>query len=261
MDTIKENIIRHCLSTTGILYNEVETLLRMELKETHFYKNILQVINSGSSNLNTITGKVGEEAAKVAKYLNVLVDLGLVLKETPCGEKQKSRNTLYSISDNFFAFYFDFIYKKRNMLNGLISPELYYEKEFTKERFNTFIGHRFEGICGAYLRDQFYNGKMPFFAEDMGRWWGNNPALKREEEVDLVALDDENALFCECKYTERKFDEAQLKDLQDSAGCIQRRNKFFMIFSKNGVTKAVEKLVQNDPAYFIRDLGDLYADG
>lgn len=31
--TIKENVIKNCLSTTGYLFNEIETLLRMELKE------------------------------------------------------------------------------------------------------------------------------------------------------------------------------------------------------------------------------------
>ena len=249
--SVKENVLKNCLSTTGYLFNEVETLLRMELKETYFYKNIMLAINSGASNLNKITDKVGEESAKVAKYINVLVNLGFIKKETPCGEKEKSRNTLYSISDNFFAFYFAFIFKNQNMLNGLISPRLYYEREFTKVKLNTFFGHRFEQTCEQYLREQFYEGKMPFFAQKLGRWWGNNPVLKRQEEIDLVALDEENALFCECKYTEEKFDEAQLRDLQDSSLCINKPNKFYMIFSKNGVTDGVQKMIEGDERYFV----------
>ena len=38
--SIRDNIIRNCLSTTGYLFNEIDTLLRMELKEPFFYKNI-----------------------------------------------------------------------------------------------------------------------------------------------------------------------------------------------------------------------------
>ena len=154
--TIKENVIKNCLSTTGYLFNEIETLLRMELKETHFYKNIMLAINAGASTFNTIRDKVGEDAAKIAKYINVLINLGFIKKEVPCGEKEKSRNTLYSICDNYFAFYFAFIFKHQNMLNGLISPEMYYEKELTKVKLNTFIGHRFEQICESYLKEQFY---------------------------------------------------------------------------------------------------------
>ena len=74
--SIRENIRKNCLSTTGYLFNEVETLLRMELKETYFYKNIMLAINSGASNLNKIADKVGENSAKVAKYIGVLINLG-----------------------------------------------------------------------------------------------------------------------------------------------------------------------------------------
>lgn len=256
--SIKENIVTHCLSTTGVLFNEIETLLRMELKETYFYKNIMLAINAGASTFNLIKDKVGEEPAKVAKYLNVLCNLGFIKKENPCGQKQNGRNTLYSIYDNYFAFYFMFIFKKQNMLNGLISPELFYEREITKEKLNTFIGHRFEGVCESYLKDLFYNGKMPFFAENLGRWWGNNPVLKKQEEIDILAIDDKNALFCECKYTSEKFDEKQLKDLEDSALCINREKKYFMIFSKNGISRGVEKKICGNEMYTVITLDELF---
>ena len=256
--SIKENIVTHCLSTTGVLFNEIETLLRMELKETYFYKNIMLAINAGASTFNLIKDKVGEEPAKVAKYLNVLCNLGFIKKENPCGQKQNSRNTLYSIYDNYFAFYFMFIFKKQNMLNGLISPELFYDREITKEKLNTFIGHRFECVCESYLKDLFYNGKMPFFAENLGRWWGNNPVLKKQEEIDILAIDDENALFCECKYTSEKFDEKQLKDLEDSALCINREKKYFMIFSKNGISRGVEKKICGNEMYTVITLDELF---
>lgn len=255
--SIKENIITHCLSTTGVLFNEIETLLRMELKETYFYKGIMLAINAGASTFNTIKDRVGEEGAKTAKYLSVLCDLGFIKKEVPCGEKAGSRNTLYSVCDNYFAFYFMFVFRKQGMLNGLISPELYYERELTKERLNAFVGHRFEGICEAYLKERFYEGKMPFFAETLGRWWGNNPVLKRQEEIDIVALDDDNALFCECKYTAGKFGEKELKDLEDSALCISRPNKYFMIFAKNGISTGVKKKIEGNASFAVITLGDL----
>ena len=117
--------------------------------------------------------------------------------ETPAGEKNKARNTLYSIEDNYFAFYFRFIYKHLNMLNGLISPTIYYSKEFTTDNLNTYIGHRFEQICSQFLKEKAFNGELPFFAEEIGRWWGNNPIEKRQEEIDIVAINQENAIICE----------------------------------------------------------------
>ena len=256
--SIRENIIKNCLSTTGYLFNEVENLLRMELKETSFYKNIMLAINSGASNLNTIRDKVGEDSAKISKYMSVLINLGYIKKEIPCGEKDRIRNTLYSISDNYFAFYFAFIFKHRNILNGFISPEIFYEKEMTNEKLNAFIGKRFEDICKAYLKQQFYLGKMPFYPQEIGRWWGNNPILKKQEEIDILALDDENAIICECKYTNEKFDLKQLKDLEQSALCINKENKSFIIFSKSGVTTKVEELIIDDSNYKVLTIEDLY---
>lgn len=256
--SIRENIIKNCLSTTGYLFNEVENLLRMELKETSFYKNIMLAINSEASNLNTIRDKVGEDSAKISKYISVLINLGYIKKEIPCGEKDRIRNTLYSISDNYFAFYFAFIFKHRNILNGFISPEIFYEKEMTNEKLNAFIGKRFEDICKAYLKQQFYLGKMPFYPQEIGRWWGNNPILKKQEEIDILALDDENAIICECKYTNEKFDLKQLKDLEQSALCINKENKSFIIFSKSGVTTKVEELIIDDSNYKVLTIEDLY---
>ena len=256
--SIRENIIKNCLSTTGYLFNEVENLLRMELKETSFYKNIMLAINSGASNLNTIRDKVGEDSAKISKYISVLINLGYIKKEIPCGEKDRIRNTLYSISDNYFAFYFAFIFKHRNILNGFISPEIFYEKEITNEKLNAFIGKRFEDICKAYLKQQFYLGKMPFYPQEIGRWWGNDPILKKQEEIDILALDDENAIICECKYTNEKFDLKQLKDLEQSALCINKENKSFIIFSKSGVTTKVEELIIDDSNYKVLTIEDLY---
>ena len=228
--SVKENVIKNCLSQTGVLFNEIETLLRMELKETYFYKNIMLAINAGASTFNTIKERVDENSAKVAKYMNVLCNLGFIKKEVPCGEKSNSRNTLYSICDNYFAFYFMFIFKKQNMLNGLISPELYFEREMNDERLNVFIGHRFESICETYLKKLFYNGKMPFFAENLGRWWGNNPVLKKQEEIEKMQLN----------FLQQKYEEKNKSQLFAAASDLVKLNGAFSRVAKEGKESIVE---------------------
>ncbi len=257
--SIEENVIINCLSTTGYLFDEVDTVLRMELNETHLYKEIMLAINSGASTFSSIREQIDEVPAKISKYINVLIDLGFIKREVPCGEKEKTRNTLYSIADNYFAFYFMFIYKHINMLNGLISPALYYKREVTKEKLNAFIEHRFGEVCETYLKEKFYNGEMPFYAEQLGRWWGPNTVKKRSEEIDIVALDDENALFAECKYRESPFGEKQLKDLLDSSLCINRKNKYYVIFSKKGITDSVRSKIEGDSSYMVFDINNLYS--
>ena len=257
--TIRDNVIKNCLSTTGYLFGETDALLRMELKEPSFYKSIMESIGSGVSNLNKIAQKIQEPPAKVAKYLSVLMDLGIVRREVPCGEKSSSRKALYSIADNYFAFYFMFVFRHKDMLNGLVSPETFYDRALTPEKFGIFLGHRFEEVCRQYLIRQFRAGRMPFVAEHLGRWWGGNPKTKKEEEIDILALNDTDALVCECKFTNDAFDEAELKRLQESALCINRPNKHYMIFSKNGVTSGMRGIIDGNPDYMLVTFDDLYA--
>ena len=74
----------------------------------------------------------------------------------------------------------------------------------------------------------------------------------------LVAMDEDNVLFCECKYTEKKFDEKELKDLIDSSVCINRKNKWFMIFSKSGITAGVKQKIEGDSVYSVITLDQLF---
>ena len=99
---------------------------------------------------------------------------------------------------------------------------------------------------------------MPFFAENIGRWWGNNPVLKKQEEIDLIATDDENAVICECKYTENPFDEKQLNNLKDSALCVRQPNKTFVIFSRNGISSGAKEIIKGDSSYTVIGIKELF---
>jgi len=43
-------------------------------------------------------------------------------------------------------------------------------------------------------------GRLPFVFEKIGKQWRNNPIKRKEAEIDIVAYDNENILFGECKW-------------------------------------------------------------
>ncbi|MDR1177972.1 MAG: DUF234 domain-containing protein, partial [Spirochaetaceae bacterium] len=51
-----------------------------------------------------------------------------------------------------------------------------------------------------------YYAQPGFNFTDLGRWWGSNPALRREEEIDIMAYngDEQSAIFGECKWRNAK---------------------------------------------------------
>ncbi len=233
--SIKDNIIKNCLSTSGFLYNEVETVLRMELSEPSFYLEILHVINCGASKLNDIVSKINAENTKVLKYLKVLINLEIVIMEKPCGANDNTRGSLYKIKDNYFSFWFSFIYKNRTSLNGLINPEVFYNIQLNDELLNSYVGYRFETICYDYLKEQSYNAKLPFFATNIGRWWGNNKELKKEVEFDIIIHDKSNMIISECKFTNKKYNINDYNNLIQNSSVFNEYNKTYYLFIKSGI--------------------------
>ena len=246
--SLKENIIENILSTNGYLYKEVETCLKMELNEPYLYLSILNSIKYKKLNLNDISTLVNENNAKVNKYLRILTNLSIIKKEKPVGEKENARNTLYSIEDNFFAFYFTFVYEKEDMLNGLISADKFYDLYLKNDQLMTYFGRRFERVCLQYVIKQSYEGKLPFYIEMIGSWWGNNKKEKKQEEIDIVGLSSSSALIGEVKYTNNKFDIKEFNDLVTSSYCIDKENKYLYAFSKSGFTN---DLIKENKCYLI----------
>lgn len=75
----------------------------------------------------------------------------------------------------------------------------------------------------------------------IGRWWGNNPEKKRQEEIDILAVDEENAIFGECKWKNEPIGIGVLDELvQKSLLFNHYKNKYYMLFSKSGFTKELE---------------------
>ena len=81
---------------------------------------------------------------------------------------------------------------------------------------------------------------------------------KRQEEIDIVVQDQNNAIICECKYTEKPFDESELLNLQASAPCIKRDNLYFWIFSRKGITSGVKKKIKNQDNFKVTTIKELF---
>lgn len=116
---------------------------------------------------------------------------------------------------------------------------------------NEFIGEVYEEICMDYLKILNKNKKLPFIFEKIGKWWGNNPYKKREEEIDIVALDKNNIMFGECKWQNRKVDMGVLKGLIEKSALFNYQNKYYVLFSKSGFTDDVINFAKNNSNVFL----------
>lgn len=232
--SIEDNIKNTYLNPISFLYEEPINLLKKEVREPSIYTAIITAIATGCSRMSEISSKVGEDISVCATYLKNLINLEIVKKETPYGEKT-SRKSIYSIEDNMFRFWYRFVLDNNSVI-ARGATGLVYKK--VESQLSDYMGKVFEEICKQYLWKQLLLGNCPVEFVSIGRWWGNNPIEKSQEEIDIMGEQDKNtALFAECKWTNEKVDLGVLETLIKRSQLFSYKTKHYYLFSKSGFTK------------------------
>lgn len=231
--SIFEGIRSNILKKGEFLYREPELLLREELREPSTYLSILEAM-SKNAKLTNIANAARIPAKDMPKYLKVLEDLELTYRIVPVTEK-KSKKALYFMKDNFFNFWFTFVYPRKSELEEGKANEVL---KIIKRDFNSYVGKAFERVCSEYLED-----KRPVNFTRIGKWWGYSKEEGKKgrtlEEIDIVALDEDTKtiLFAECKWKDGIDAEEVLRNLRKKAELVEwnrgDRKEKFAIFAKS----------------------------
>lgn len=255
---LKWNIARNILRTGAFLQNEPQLLLKMELREPNVYNSIFEAIASGASRLNDISMKIHEESYKCSKYIDTLRNLKLIEKLTPCGESESSKKSLYAIKDNFYNFWYHFVFANKTYYE-LLGEEA--SAEQIMQGMSDYMGKIFEQICMQYMLRQARAGLLPFVPKNIGRWWGNNPKKRSQDDMDILCLnyDGTAAIFCECKFRNEPFDMKQYNDLFAAADIFKKpKERYYYIFSKGGFNASVLEQAAKDGVKLV-GLKELFA--
>lgn len=256
-NTFEENIKKAFLRVTSYLYEEPLLLLRQEVQEPGVYSAIIEAIAGGYTKSNEISTKIGEDSAKCLKYIKTLCELGILYKETPFGDKESSRKTIYGISDFMFRFWYRYVFGNRTLVETGAQQAVWQKR--IEPNYSSYMGLVFEKICSDYLTAQNANGNLPFLFTAIGRWWGTNPKTHKQVEIDLIANDSKDYLICECKWRNEKTDLGVLNELKENADIFntKRDNTWFILFTKVGFTDAVLKEAETDPNIILVDMSKI----
>lgn len=241
--TLEENIKKIFLNSDSFIFEEPINLLKQEVREPNIYNAIINAIALGSSKLSEISTKIGETTSATATYVKNLINLGILIKETPYGDNS-SKKAIYSISDNMFRFWYRFVLPNVSLIN-LGAIDIVYKS--IENDLSLYMGQVFENICIQYLYKELLKGNLPLIFKSLGRWWGNDKLYKKETEIDIMGQSDtNNALFAECKWTNEKVSIDTLNLLIHRSELFNHKNKYLFIFSKSGfneecILKAHEK--------------------
>ena len=218
--------IKKIYSKQSFLFREPEFILREEFSEPRLFFSILHAISIGKTTSGEIVNQTGLERGVVGKYLNVLMDLDLIKREIPVNASWKSRKGIYSVKDNFFNFWFRFIYPNLEYIET--DPE--FVLQIIKKEMNSYLERLFENIGMQFL---IKKGILP--ASKIGKWW------HKDKEIDIVALNEtkKEISFFECKWKGLQSDQSLkiLKELKEKARYVewsdeQRTERYGLIARK-----------------------------
>jgi AAA+ ATPase superfamily predicted ATPase len=236
---LRENIQELFFNPSGRLFEEPTNLLKQELKMPETYNAIIAAIAGGSSKLNEIATKVGIETSQCSKMLSSLASLGLVRKEIPITET-KSRKSTYALDDWMFIFWYRFVLPDISRITAGFGNDVC-DELFEDYIINAHIGRAFEVCCKQYMWRAMKGKLLPFSFKKIGRWWGNNPKTRREEEIDFIAFSGDSAIFGECKWTNSPMDIEVLEALKAKSELLHYKSRWYWLFAKSGFSERLRK--------------------
>lgn len=244
--SVQENLETEILRNGAFLNDEPMMLLKMELREPNVYNSILEAIARGYNKVTEIADCIHEDKSKCSKYITTLLAIRLVEKRVPCGEPDGSKKTIYALTDNFYRFWYHYVFSNKSYYELLGPSDA--AKEIIDD-ISDFMGLAFEDICRQYLIRQAKQRKLPFVPAEIGKWWGNNPAIKAQDDVDLLALNKKKTegIFCECKFTNRAMPMEEYNHLVTATKAFpETMKKYLMFISKGGFTAPVQRRAEEE---------------
>ena len=193
-----ESMVGAMVSEGSIIPGEGKVLLVDEFgRDYATYFSILSLIASGKTSRAEIQGVTGGD---IGGYLTKLeAEYRLIAKNVPFASNGRNRNMRYVLDDNFYRFWFRFIFKYQSLLELRAHGRL---RETILRDYAAFSGKALEGY---FVRKLSETGRYT----RIGNWWNR----KGESEIDIVAVDDgERRIdFFEVKRNAARFDEALLR--------------------------------------------------
>lgn len=252
--TIEQQIKEELLTPQGYLFDEVNFLLRMELRDPRTYASLLQAIAGGATRLNEISQRVGLETTNANKYLSMLRELGLIKRETPLTERapQKSRKGLYKITDNYLNFWFRFVLPNRSLIESGNTDLVY--QQMIAPHLSDYMGSIFENVCRQYIKF-YWNEKLKVAPKQIGAHWGSNL------EIDILTENiDGSHWIGECKWWEAPIGENILDHLIEKTTKVPdqwKQNPRYVLFSASGFTDSLKQRALEE-SILLFELKDLF---
>ena len=239
--TARWNMANRMLGLGRFLYAEPENFMLQEVSVPASYNAVVDAVAHGRPRPSEIADATGLAAPNVSEYLKTLCELGIVRRDTPVGKANK-KQVAYRISDGLFRFHHTFAPRYAAAIEAGMADRV--AERICAGDFSGYMGHAFEDACRQWTSRAMASGEIDMVPSAVGSWWGTDPAIREQVDVDVVATGVDGELFAgECKWTSDPVDVGVLETLRHRVGLVADRlpRVEFALFSRSGFTRGCER--------------------
>jgi AAA+ ATPase superfamily predicted ATPase len=202
---LQEALQELVLSPLGPLHEEPLRLLLEEHPPAVSLRPILEVIGLGAHKVSEIGGRIGQPATALHRPLQRLIELELVVRETPFGEPEyATKRALYRIADPFCRFWYKTVAPNRG---ALAAGGRKTAKSILASVVPGIMAMGWEDLCRRAIPGLALGGKQWLPARR--HWGGGGP----EWDIVSASTDGSRLLLGEAKCAERAPDARGLREL------------------------------------------------
>lgn len=220
-----------------------EQVMGSELRELSYYNCILSAMAKGMNRVNQLSAEVEKPKDIVVPYLNALMSIGVVTKQTAITEETNRKKTRYSIVNSNTIFWYRFIVPHIDLY--LMGDWDTLWDSYILPQLDDFMQRVFVSMSREHLEDKSRRGIFPFRIQRSGNWWTNDDEAGTTEGFDIVSLgtagDKEVIVYSLCFYEDRIIEIAEIKAMIEMTRKLHREGEvFYVICAKKGFHENVE---------------------
>ncbi len=250
----RQNILKLFFTADSPTLMAPMDVLHRELREISTYNYLLEIIASGCSRLTDISEKAAIGTNKCAKYLGVLISLGLLRKEFPAAG-ESAKKVRYQFADHMTRFWYRFVGPNLSEILLGHGPQVYEQQVLPA--LDEYLCPVFETVCAEYLERLAGTDQTPFVYKHTGAWWTGGTKREPFFRIPLVAMDEHHTVLGVCHSSAEPAGKGLLDELLMPIDAFGKLTRYCCIFSTSGFTEELRLAARETGNVWLIDLEDI----
>lgn len=255
--SLQQNINSLALIKNGYFVNEVQFILREQLKNPNRYYLLLKfLLEKGVSREEVAMAMDIANSGALNLYLKTLTDLHLIKPVVPITKKESSKSVRYVLWDEFLRFYFKFIHPNEELIRMNGDDWLY--DRLIAPGWESYCGYSFELFCMKNVKTIVRILEIKDVFSRSGTYWHAKTVRMEGVQIDMVIeRTDKVTHLIECKWSTGKVGGQIVEELE-------RKKKLYpnpkghtlktALITTHGVTDQVERSSAIDNVITLKEM-------